>query len=157
MDILKPLADRIKDIRSLWSEIATDEDGDLTALNLIFYTIEAGERLLNLGDFIPCLNGKPLKDPESTMKQGDGQVYYTASDEDFKEYQKAEQKVIFKGWVVANETESGIILGNKEMSYSIGYRYSHGFFLVGGDKVKTIESIAHLNLELTKYGKEIGL
>jgi hypothetical protein len=34
-----------------------------------------------------------LRDPELTMRQGDGSVYYGASEEDFKEFEEAEQKV----------------------------------------------------------------
>ena len=68
-----------------------------------------------LGDFIPCdLDGKPLDDPESTMKQGDGHVYYSASDEEFKAYQEAEQRVLWKGeWDIAS-SELGTFLGLRE-------------------------------------------
>lgn len=35
----------------------------------------------------------PLPDPELTMRQGNGSVYYGASDEEFEEYAKMEEKV----------------------------------------------------------------
>lgn len=46
--------------------------------------------------FFPCNeNGVKLQDPELTMKQGDGSVYYSATDEEFDEYDKAESQVFF--------------------------------------------------------------
>lgn len=51
---------------------------------------KAKESFQSLMQSIGCYSVNPLSDPELTMRQGDGYVYYSASDEDFEEYEKAE-------------------------------------------------------------------
>ena len=46
--------------------------------------------------FAPSKDGVVLIDPETTMMQGDGQVYYGSDEIEFEEYQKAEDEVIYK-------------------------------------------------------------
>ena len=56
---------------------------------------ESFESLLYL---LKVFKEHPLEDPGLTMKQGDGSVYYTASDEDFAEYAFLEERV--GNWVL---------------------------------------------------------
>lgn len=68
-----------------------------------FWSCERYARLLSLKPelwmFVPCDDeGNVLEDPELTMRQGDGQVYYGASEEDFEQYQKAKDRVLFEGF-----------------------------------------------------------
>jgi hypothetical protein len=72
---------------------------------------------LTLGDFIPCEDGKPLIDTETTMRQGDGQVYYGASDEEFEEYQQALDRVIYAGWRLDENDLSNCFTLTNEIYY----------------------------------------
>lgn len=152
-EILKPLTEYI-------DELSKDTSRTVWILfgQQIIKRNNFGKLPLLLEMFIPCLNGKPLDkldEGDFIHNEGDNVVFedeYWISA--LKEFKKAEAKVLFKGWEVSNEAESGMLLGNKEMSYSIGYDYERGFFLLGNVSVKTIESISHLNLPLTNQGKE---
>ena len=90
---------------------------------------------LKLGMFIPCdEEGNVLEDPENTMKQGDGHVYYSADDEDFKKYEQAKERVLFEGFEYCNKMEyvhNGLISIDEE-------------FMQG----KTIEDLIPYNLTL---------
>jgi len=50
----------------------------------------AKESFASLMQSLQCYSVNPLSDPEGTMRQGDGYVYYSASDEEFEEYEKAQ-------------------------------------------------------------------
>ena len=93
---------------------------------------------IKLEMFIPCKNGKPLSDPELTMMQGDGSVYYSASDEDFNDYQEAESKVLFKDTTVINRGSYFVV------------EYCEYPIWVTWNKTKTIEDLLPLKLKLIK-------
>lgn len=57
-----------------------------------FYALESLESAIRAEGYY--LDENPLPDPESTMMQGDGYVYYGADDKDFEEYEKAQSRVL---------------------------------------------------------------
>ncbi len=106
---------------------------------------------LTLGMFVPCdEDGNVLEDPESTMKQGNGNVYYNAEPEDFEEYEKAEQRCLFKGFeYVSKWYQTHLIARNKITG--------NGQFQL--DNFKTIEDVIGVfEIELTPTAlKQIGI
>lgn len=130
-------------------------------------TIEAGETSLELGQFIPCLNGKPLEKPLKPIgydkwKTGEGGadgikcvVYQKA----FQEFEQAEQKVLFKGWEYKHYMwNKGGGVKEKLSPYiyceAIKRRFHLNENAHNNLSNKTIEDISHLNLELTEQGEK---
>lgn len=113
-------------------------------------------RTPTLGDFIPCKDGKPLEDPESTMMQGNGQVYYSASDEDFKEYEEAQAKVIFDGFEMFIDKKFPNIISLKHNGkYWDCFDTTKPFEWVRHKKIKTIEDLIPIAL-INETGQKIA-
>lgn len=111
---------------------------------------------VNLGMFIPCdEEGSVLVDPELTMRQRNGDIYYTATDEDFDKFQQAEERVLFEGGLEKNRRSmidfyrTGV---TNVFIEGVGGKY------VPVDSIKTIEDLITCNLTLTPSAiKQLGL
>ena len=120
---------------------------------------------LNLGMFIPCdENGNILKDPELTMMQGDGSIYYGASDEDFDIYSQAEEKVIFEGFELVTDIYKSckrfiIWMPDNVNQVYRNVLYPNGkndkFFFNHYKEFTTVEDLVKFNLEL-KFKKALA-
>ena len=100
---------------------------------------------LELGMFIPCdEDGNVLEDPELTMLQGDGETYYSASDEEFKQYWEAEERVLFDGFQISDIFDNNNI-GIQSCSLSFSTKNFKAKF-----ENKTIEELIHYDITLTE-------
>lgn len=96
-ETLKPWVEFIEEIENYVHESRNYKRG----CELMFERKDFFKETPKLGDFIPTnKKGEVLEEPELTMRQGDGQVYYDAEEEDFIEYQQAQERVKFEGWRV---------------------------------------------------------
>ena len=96
---------------------------------------------LTLSMFVPCdEEGNVLSDPELTltMSQGDGQLYYSAEDEEFDAYEEAESKVLFKGFEVKKMKDYYLVFLKDKVSP----------IWASWNDSKKIEDLIRLNLEL---------
>lgn len=104
-----------------------------------------------LNRFVPCvLSGKILEDPELTMRQGNGNVYYGASDEEFDIYRDHLSKVWFEGFEVEKDNRGRIYFVTKaKKGLFLG---NQGWPLYS----ETISDLVELNLTLTPYGSKMA-
>jgi len=115
---------------------------------------------LTLGMFVPCdLDGNVLNDPETTLSQGNGAVYYNAEQEDFEQYEQAKERVLFEGFEFSDMTdELSYHIQDKNGVYLFYYIIEKEFrnFEIGN--VKTIEDLVKYDLTLTESAfKQLGL
>lgn len=104
--------------------------------------------------FLPCDdNGKVLKDPELTMCQGDGTVYYRADDEEFELYSKAEDKVIFRNVETRPLSAHGSFTLEAN-GHQIGYYKAKPKYWVDMDR--NIETLCGLGIKLKKGWEKIS-
>ena len=138
----------------------TEGHGHENFEELIIKRNHFGKLPLELGQFIPCLNGKPLEKPECfekyilSHKLHMHPSWYTQCEE----YETALSKVLFEGWKVVEGTDT-IQNGNIFIRFMkdnttdcTGYDPKITRFYVTSKTI--IEDIAHLNLILTKEGKK---
>jgi len=123
-----------------------DETGFLNdRLVNIFRYANFLKKPLELGMFIPCdEDGNVLEDPELTMLQGDGETYYSASDEEFKQYWEAEERVLFDGFQI-----SDIFDNNNIGIHSCSLSFSTKNFKAKFEN-KTIKELIHYDITLTE-------
>lgn len=60
--------------------------------------IFAGQSFESLMKSLECYSVNPLPDPEDTMRQGNGYVYYGATDEEFEEYERIQSRT--GSWII---------------------------------------------------------
>jgi len=126
----------------------------------VLESMEIGQTLLSLGQFIPCLNGKPLDKPngyENLIWHINNAAYpFDGLPEvvtQCKEYETALSKVLFKGWELENSDTRLNCFWIKHPTKENLLNFIEGKianFMV----FTTIESISHLNLPLTKEGQK---
>lgn len=157
MKELKPLPDRI-------DYIVKTGVSDRDIITKIINTINAGKTSLSLGQFTRCKDGKPLEKPTKEKygwaeyntfdSEPSGWLIEEGEDEYYKaiiEYETALSKVLFKGWEIHPDNPKAITVYNKNnLGKFLSFRASTGVSFSG----KTIESISHLNLELTQAGEK---
>jgi hypothetical protein len=111
------------------------------------------ERKLELGMFIPCINGKPVEEPKKKYKGGGNAVGSSNSyTKEYAQYLKAKERVLFKG--------VRLVKGSKKYeTYLTDADTKADNFWAYADNLKgNIESIINCGLELTETGeKESGL
>ena len=154
---LTPLAECIDDIEDYVHESKNYERG----FKLIVQRKEFGKLPLELWMFIPCdKDGKPLEkpDPKDYIFENHPELPGNPVEYDnggfmkaLEEYQQAESRVLFKGWSIEPVNHGrGVLI--KDGKNAIVFDDSE-IILGWSDKIKTIESISHLNLILTKAGE----
>lgn len=118
-----------------------------------------GKLPLELGQFIPCLNGKPLEKPNSSDDyyrdaNGIAENYLEA----LKEFETALSKVLFEGWKVVEGTDTiqngNIFIRFMKDNITDCTGYDPKITRFYAYSYTTIESIAHLKLILTKEGEK---
>lgn len=159
MNHLRSLPDRIKYFKDKHLNNGKWPDHIMFAVDTL-KTIEAGEQPLLLGQFIPCLNGKPLEKPEyfyryMTSSEAEQENYSDQQIKEFGEFHEAKKDVLFKGWEL-HEYQHPLychIINSEELVLNFSKISGNAEW----DKYpnpKTIEDIADLNLELTEKGKK---
>lgn len=156
MTTLKPLIEYIEYLNTI-AKNAEPKNRAITEsllwVKLMQYVKEI-KTPLSLSQFIPCRDGKPLEKPDPNGIYTDG--FNSPTDYPFqvKEYETALSKVLFKGWRIEEETNfKGAVV--KDGYNAIRFNEGRVFLNYSiTNEVKTIESISHLNLELTQYGKD---
>lgn len=124
---------------------------------ILFAWKEFLKQPLKLEMFIACgKDGKPLEKPELYEK------YILSHKLDLpdshrarlKEFQEAEKKVLFEGWWLEETRNKGNIIARNQKGETITFWVDDKIYIRGGAIVKTIESIAHLELPLSEAGKQ---
>jgi len=112
------------------------------------------KELLNLEHFFACKDGKPLEKPKEKnyiqiVNAVSGKVKTFREvrfRRNLKEYQQAEQKVLFAGYKYEGDTENG----------SLWYKWDSGWSVVKIDMDMMVEQFIQTNPKITKnYFKDI--
>lgn len=150
MNTFNPLSEYIDDL--------TEGHGYENFEELIIKRNNFGKLPLELGQFIPVKDGKPLEKPVNNRG-------FLESDEKFnirfEEYETALSKVLFEGWRIGatKDNQSIIVLvGGKGHCICYNIQDSKFYTEIGAmsehSYISTIESISYLNLILTKEGEK---
>ena len=127
--------------------------GDTVGLGIVIKYANLLKQPLTLGMFVPCINGKPVKEPKKKYKGGGNAVGSSNSyTREYAQYLKAKERVLFKG--------VSLIKGSPHyMTHIRDGKDKYNFFAyVDKLEEKNIESIIKYGLELTETGKkESGL
>lgn len=103
-----------------------------------------------LGMFVPCdEEGNVLEEPEKYndwLKFKNKYEYGEFYTKKCKQYQQAQQRVIFEGWELAKKEEGSIKIVNKEKERI--YFFNDGTIIYNNKIIKTIEDLVPYNLIL---------
>lgn len=137
-------------------EYVRESHNEKRACEIMFNYANFLSRQPKLGDFIPCgKDGFPLEKPKEHLENRT--LYY----QELEAYQKALDKVLFKGFEVCNDNEEFTRLKlNNDVLFFITF-YKESEMIVsnpsGGNQqyITTLEHLTPYNLELTENGNKI--
>jgi hypothetical protein len=149
---LIPLSKFVKSLRTEWESqrVLSQQAERSTRYRKIDEHTNLITQTINLGQFIPCdLEGNVLEKPPLYLEKVTYQIENTSN----YKYQEAQKRVLFKDCKPVDfgkHTQGKHIYGVHLVcnGTSIGAKSTEGWFFF--DKFKTLEDIAHLNLELTE-------
>ena len=156
------MIDKLKSIKEFKDLIAYNNPKELVAEHLINY-IDLLDKTLELGQFVPCVDGVPLEKPENYNKwmsyKLQGLELYFSNEIECEQYQEAEKNVLFKGFVLCG----GKAIENKELQLTLMLD-SMQFMLQGsngygggdlfGENISSL-CLASNDIELTESCKQL--
>lgn len=140
--------------------LSLDNDIRKNIITPYSFTMEATDYALFLSQpiklemFVPCKDGKPLKEPKAEMCcnasliNGGCGCLGKPINEDWWVYQKAKEKVIFDGWsLYVNSKKETIWLRNQD---KINLVFICDSIIINVREIKTIEDLIPYKLKLIK-------
>lgn len=163
---LEPIIETLDELRERFEVRAEIMMSSL--LSRIYKRVDLGKMPLEVCQFVPCdKNGKPLEKPKESDYHFRGmrgnmesiEIDQQGFSKALKEYQEAEQRVLFKGWELKFPFDNEPVIQLTRDKIILYYDFDENTFYTDDTGFErcyvTIEHIAVLRPELTKYSESL--